>query len=685
MKSLRFLAPIVAAFSLALVLGGGHAHAADYNNSHLMDDQVFDNVGSLSQSQIDDFLHARTGPFTKLSTASPCLSGYNDINFRWDGSDWYYGDNTRVGNSTGWVSQGYTWNTAWGPNTIPASQIIYKSAQMWGFNSEVLISTLQKEESLITGTSCDAWRYNSAMGYGCPDSGGCNAKYAGFSRQVLWGGWQLKFGKERSYGNTAWDDDGSITYGGFMTQGNRRRCTSCALNFYDGYATIDGQSIYLENGTTASLYTYTPHLGQSFPGIFEGWFGSVIWPSYAWQFASQGAYTDSSKTTPLDISNVEPGQTGWLIVRAKNVGTGTWVNSGANPARLGTDRPADRASSFATNTWIAPWRTSNMTETSVAPGQIGTFEFPFKAPAVNGTFNEYFNPLIEGIARMNNDQGQFFPITVKGQFAWQFASQGAYTDSSKTTPLDISKLSAGQTAWLLVRAQNTGNSTWHNSGSYPVRIGTDRPNERPSRFATAAWLSPSRPASMTEATVAPGQTGTFEFPITVPAGGGLYREYFNLLAENYTWFNSDVGQFFPMTIVSNYSWSYVSQASYTDSSKSTPLDLSNLSANQTGWLVVRAQNTGNATWFKNGNYPARLGTDRPQDRSSAFATNAWIAPWRPTTMTETSVAPGQTGTFEFPIKAPANAGTYKEYFNPLIEQITWLNNNIGQFFPMTVH
>ncbi len=275
MKKFRFLTPIVAAFAVALLLGG-HAHAADYTNSHLMDDQVFDNVGSLSQTQIDDFLHARTGPFTKLGTASPCLSGYNDINFRWDGTDWYYGDNTRVGNSTGWVSQAFTWNTAWGPAQIPASQIIYKSAQMWGFNPEVLISTLQKEESLITGTSCDTWRYNSAMGYGCPDSGGCNAKYAGFTRQVLWGGWQLKFNKERSIGNTAWDDDGSITYGGFMTQGTRKRCATCASNYYDGYATIDGQSIFLENGTTASLYTYTPHLGQSFPGIFEGWFGSTI-------------------------------------------------------------------------------------------------------------------------------------------------------------------------------------------------------------------------------------------------------------------------------------------------------------------------------------------------------------------------------------------------------------------------
>src|SRR5581483_10607175 len=149
---------------------------------------------------------------------------------------------------------------AWGPSQVSASTIIYKSAQQWGMNPQVLIATLQKEESLITGTDCAAWRYNSAMGYGCPDSGGCNAKYAGFSKQVLWGGWQLAFGRHRSEGDLAWDGDGDINYVGYMTAGTYRRCNSCSSVTYDGYATIDGQQVHMDTGTTASLYTYTPHL-----------------------------------------------------------------------------------------------------------------------------------------------------------------------------------------------------------------------------------------------------------------------------------------------------------------------------------------------------------------------------------------------------------------------------------------
>ncbi len=273
---IRFMAPVLVA--LALVVGWS-GQASAYSQTRLMDDQVFDNVGSLNSAQVADFLAGRTGPFTKLAAASPCLSTYTSPNFFWDNVKWHYGSDA-------------DWNTAWGPAQIPASTVIAQAAAMWGLNPEVIVATLQKEESLVTGTSCDSWRYNSAMGYGCPDSGGCNPKYVGFNKQVLWGAWQLKFNKERSYGNTAWDGDDTITYTGYMTQGTRKRCGSCSSNFYDGYASLDGQSVYLENGTTASLYTYTPHLGQSFPGIFEGWFGSTY-----------GGYCRDSVTYPDATSN----------------------------------------------------------------------------------------------------------------------------------------------------------------------------------------------------------------------------------------------------------------------------------------------------------------------------------------------------------------------------------------------
>ncbi|MBW4061660.1 hypothetical protein HJC99_03780 [Candidatus Saccharibacteria bacterium] len=286
----RFIPALIS--SLALTLGSllmvAPQAALAYTDSHLIDDAVFDNVGSMTQAQIQSFLD---GSDHRLSAASTCLASYQTPNFYWDGSHWHYGDITDPSDP---LYATAAWSSSYGPSTISASAAIFRSANQWGLNPQVILATLQKEESLVTGTSCTPGRYAAALGYDCPDTltlhdyptigitGTCvnHERYAGFSKQVLWAGWQFKFNKERSIGNTAYDGDDALTYGGYMTQGTFARCGSCALNYYNGYATIDGQSIYLENGSTASLYQYTPHLGQSFPGIFETFFGAGSTSAY---------------------------------------------------------------------------------------------------------------------------------------------------------------------------------------------------------------------------------------------------------------------------------------------------------------------------------------------------------------------------------------------------------------------
>ncbi|HEX7259484.1 MAG TPA: cohesin domain-containing protein, partial [Candidatus Saccharimonadia bacterium] len=41
-------------------------------------------------------------------------------------------------------------------------------------------------------------------------------------------------------------------------------------------------------------------------------------------------------------------------------------------------------------------------------------------------------------------------------YTWALSGQGGYTDASRTTPRDLSTMMAGQSAWLVVRATNTG-------------------------------------------------------------------------------------------------------------------------------------------------------------------------------------------------------------------------------------
>jgi len=94
------------------------------------------------------------------------------------------------------------------------------------------------------------------------------------------------------------------------------------------------------------------------------------------------------------------------------------------------------------------------------------------------------------------------------------------------------------------------------------------------------------------------------------------------------------------------------------------------------------ENTGNVTWFseESGCTPGRvmnLGTQQLQDRnsilftpSSSIATN-WVSPSR-IKMTTPKVSPGQTAEFTFWSQAPQAEGVYREYFAPVIENVSWI-------------
>ncbi|HEX7259979.1 MAG TPA: hypothetical protein VF272_03540, partial [Candidatus Saccharimonadia bacterium] len=335
--------------------------------------------------------------------------------------------------------------------------------------------------------------------------------------------------------------------------------------------------------------------------------------------------------------------------------------------------PRDRASSFATGAWLASHRPTSLVETRVNPGDTGTFEFPITAPATSGSFFERFNIVAEG-DRWMNDIGLGYAIkVVQPSYTWALSGQAAYVDSSKTVPVDLNNLSPGQTAWFVLRATNTGNVSWTNTGAHPVRLGTEGPKDRPSRYRVGSWLAGHRPSALIESSVSPGQVGSFEFPIEVPPGGGVFLERFNLVAEGFTWMN-DMGFNYHTRVNGSYAWAPVNQYAYTDNTKTISVDLSNLSPGQTVFIGFTARNTGNAVWYQGGAYPVRTGTSRPLERISAFAAPSWLWNRRPSGLVETSISPGQLGTFEFEYTAPLIAGTYHEYFQPLAEHITWMND-----------
>ena len=128
---------------------------------------------------------------------------------------------------------------------------------------KALLVTLQKEQSLVSRTDYSQNALEKAMGYGCPDSGTCNAKYAGFANQVEWAAWQLRYNYEAAGKDSAW------------------WASYYSTHYYVGYSRSHNWSstyyvVTYKNKATASLYRYTPHVGYgnyNFWRLMIDWFG----------------------------------------------------------------------------------------------------------------------------------------------------------------------------------------------------------------------------------------------------------------------------------------------------------------------------------------------------------------------------------------------------------------------------
>jgi subtilisin family serine protease len=238
--------------------------------------------------------------------------------------------------------------------------------------------------------------------------------------------------------------------------------------------------------------------------------------NYRWQLVS----LNHSLSTAL----MDPGETQTITVIAKNTGTATWSKNGSWPVKLGVWG----SNSTRHSSWPSPDRAANLLEDSVAPGANGTFVFTVRGP-YGGEFFERMNLVAEGM-QWFNDPGFLYYLNVRGQFRWEEVYHTHSTNSAVNT--------AGTTITLTLKARNTGNITWKKAGDFPVRLATSRPFNRGTNFFVAdSWLSDTRPVGLSEDSVPPGGIGTFTFQAKMHPTPGEYFEYFNLVADGYSWFN----------------------------------------------------------------------------------------------------------------------------------------------------
>lgn len=129
------------------------------------------------------------------------------------------------------------------------SRVLAKVSRACGINPQVLLVTLQKEQSLVSGSIARApsvARLDRAMGYACPDTanGGCDPSYAGVYNQLYRAAWQFK-----RYANPA----GTSNFFTWFRPG-----TTAAVH-YNPNAACGTKPVAIKNQATANLYYYTPY------------------------------------------------------------------------------------------------------------------------------------------------------------------------------------------------------------------------------------------------------------------------------------------------------------------------------------------------------------------------------------------------------------------------------------------
>lgn len=347
------------------------AFTPNYNPSNLIDNPTLTDTSTMNAGQIQAFLSSEGSGLANLTDVEACDATIAP----------YYG---HCG------------------DTISAAQIIFDAANAYDINPRAILATLEKEQSLVTDPTPSSSQVDCAMGYNS-----CSG-YVGFFTQVDNGAWALAYNYQGSLGTASW-----LSWSPGANFPCRNATSLYSAGLYAGntvtFANPGGtpENVTLANAATASLYCYTPYVGPynvtgysgsyNFVYYYQLWFGSTtVSTAYAWQFESQGLYTNSGLTQGYSgTPTVSPGTQFYGTVTIRNVGYQTWNQSSMH---MGTTDPTDRTSPFYNNTWFNNNRPATMTQTTVVPGQEATFNFSLTAPSTTGSYVETYGFVADSIS-----------------------------------------------------------------------------------------------------------------------------------------------------------------------------------------------------------------------------------------------------------------------------------------------
>ena len=268
----KLIIPVLSISLVAVMVISLSAKASAYNyTNYPMNDSTFLNDLTMTATQIQNFLAQENSGLVNFQGQLVCgFSDGNNFNFY----NQHYACNEMV------TSNGSPVKDAGGYDeyeTSPqsAALIIAEASQAYGINPQVVLATMQKEQSLVTTPNPTSSQLNFAMGYGCPDSGGCS--YPGFFNQVDNATWQFRTDWELSSGHNYW----GYTPSAFPCNGSTKYYSEALVpgndvTFFDDHGNAYA-NFTIPNAATGSLYCYTPHV---FPGSSAEYYSGNYWFVY---------------------------------------------------------------------------------------------------------------------------------------------------------------------------------------------------------------------------------------------------------------------------------------------------------------------------------------------------------------------------------------------------------------------
>lgn len=258
----RRLGAVVAALAVASVgvivvpSSTSPAHAAlitdGFDPGYIISDELFYDGDGMSVTEIQNFLDARV---TRCTLGDPGREKGKST--EWNGPTFLAQECLKDArfDTTTRASDGYC-DAYRGAQNETAAQIIAKVAKACGISPQVILITLEKEQSLVTDDWPTVKMFDIAMGFACPDTGpnntaNCDAAYFGFYNQVYWGARQFQVYKANpNRYNYKAHQNNSILY---------HPNQSCGRS-----------TVYIENWATAALYIYTPYRPNA-SALAAGW------------------------------------------------------------------------------------------------------------------------------------------------------------------------------------------------------------------------------------------------------------------------------------------------------------------------------------------------------------------------------------------------------------------------------